>query len=160
MGRKHKSKLKDQDLEHNQKNGMEGRSNKIHWCELCKVPCMTEDLLNLHYKGKKHRIEQQKFEMSMEKGGETTSQRKWCELCKIWCIDMCAYKQHLEGKKHLLQMHIMKKNKRRPDMLWLNSIGSQADEMMNEIANEARNMKQALENHLMAIEKDEMAVTL
>ncbi|KAK4252491.1 hypothetical protein QN277_014484 [Acacia crassicarpa] len=110
MGRKHKSKLKDQDLEHIQKNGIGGRSNQIHWCELCKVSCMTEDLLNLHYKGKKHRIELQKFEMSKEKGGETTSQRKWCELCKIWCIDMCAYKQHLEGKKHLLQMHIMEKN--------------------------------------------------
>ncbi|XP_028763479.1 UBP1-associated proteins 1C-like [Neltuma alba] len=139
MGRKHKSKLKEQDSEHHQKKGMEGRRNQMKWCDLCKVPCMTEDLLNLHFKGKKHRAELQKFEMSKEKGGEIPSQRKWCELCKIWCIDMSAFKQHLEGKKHLFQMHIMEKNKERPDMLRPNSIRSHADEMVNE----ARNMDQA-----------------
>ena len=71
---------------------------------------MNEDLLKMHFQGKKHKAQLQKLETEQQ-GGEFPNKQKWCELCKLWCIDEFSFKQHLEGRKHIMQLHAMEKEK-------------------------------------------------
>ena len=47
-GQNHQVKLKEIEL------GQKGTPPKQLWCELCQVPCTSEDTFRMHLKGKNH----------------------------------------------------------------------------------------------------------
>ncbi|GAV68493.1 zf-met domain-containing protein [Cephalotus follicularis] len=109
-GRKHKDELLKLELARKGSGdgggGGDGSSNggemlkRQLQCELCNIVCSDEQLLEQHFKGKKHKAE-------LERQG---CSRK-CDLCNIWCPDTSSLQMHLKGKKHILRLHATEKKR-------------------------------------------------
>ncbi|KAM7464802.1 hypothetical protein LguiB_012364 [Lonicera macranthoides] len=61
------------------------------YCEVCQVGCDTNDVLQQHYLGKKHKKNLEKIESKEE---------LQCEVCQVGCDTIDTLKQHYLGKKH------------------------------------------------------------
>uniref|UniRef100_A0ACD5XWC2 Uncharacterized protein n=1 Tax=Avena sativa TaxID=4498 RepID=A0ACD5XWC2_AVESA len=94
------------------------------FCEICKVQCNSEKMMESHLRGKKH--EESTRALHTEEGGKegikcaadrtgpedrrrfaTKRRLRFCELCNVQCGSEKTLESHLGGKKHLekLQAH-------------------------------------------------------
>ncbi|PON68913.1 Zinc finger, U1-type [Parasponia andersonii] len=104
IGQKHKARL----LQFRENNDSEEMAKEQRrWFEVCRIPCMNEQLLRLHLEGKKHKAKLQDLELSRRRSEQGEIPADWsklhCELCQVWCIDECSLKQHVEGRRRKLQ---------------------------------------------------------
>ena len=63
-------------------------------CTICKVQCNTQEVLNVHLQGSKH-----KKKLVSLNNTQTRSQF-FCEICNVDCAGQDPYNMHLAGKKH------------------------------------------------------------
>uniref|UniRef100_A0ACD5YF50 Uncharacterized protein n=1 Tax=Avena sativa TaxID=4498 RepID=A0ACD5YF50_AVESA len=93
---------------------------RLPFCDLCKVQCNSEKMMESHLRGKKH--QESTHALHTEEGGgkegikcaaaDRTGTEGWrrfvtnrrfpfCELCKVQCDSEKTLESHLGGKKHL-----------------------------------------------------------
>ena len=73
----------------------------VYDCTICKVQCNTQEVLNVHLQGSKH-----KKKLVSLSNTQTKSQFH-CEICNVECAGQEPYDMHLAGKKHQKKISAM-----------------------------------------------------
>ncbi|XP_020257609.1 zinc finger protein 346-like [Asparagus officinalis] len=74
------------------------------YCDVCKVHCDTQEVLNSHKLGKKHMKNLQKLQQSLKPKPETQSlptQPSYCDVCKVHCNTENVLSKHKLGRRHV-----------------------------------------------------------
>ena len=65
-------------------------------CTICKVQCNTQEVLNVHLQGSKHKKKLESLNNTQTHGRSSF----YCEICNVDCLSQDPYNMHLAGKKH------------------------------------------------------------
>lgn len=70
-------------------------------CTICKVQCNTQEVLNVHLQGSKHK------KKLVSLSNTKTKSQFHCEICNVECPGQEPYDMHLAGKKHQKKISAM-----------------------------------------------------
>ncbi|KAH9312853.1 hypothetical protein KI387_027888 [Taxus chinensis] len=106
---------------------------RLGWCLICEVDCITDKGLKKHIQGKKHKS---KLKMLKQDSG-FPEHPGWCLLCEVGCpSEENLNKIHISGKRHMSKLRMLKQDSgfpEHPGWCSLCKVGCTSEENLNNI---------------------------